>query len=238
MLLAFVLLVIASPLDAQDAGVPSWRPTPFTTHPENEPSMLSIERCGALVRGTRARDLVHPRRVQLDEADDMPGVAFPVRLVSTILGVVVGAHAGHGRPRPIEGDCRLFAAIAAWAPTLRAAGIDRIGHLSLYRPDARVEGRGVPSGHAVGLAIDLAHFVFDDGTDFVVRRDWADRTRGASPCGDRAGEDAHMTAVRSVVCAASDAARFNVVLTPHYDDDHQSHVHLEVRPGMTGLVLH
>ena len=47
-----------------------------------------------------------------------------------------------------------------------------------------------------------------------------------------------MATVRRVVCAASDAARFNVVLTPHYDDDHQNHVHLEVRPGMTGLVLH
>lgn len=179
---------------------------------------------------------MHPQRVQITVPSDPPeGVPFPVRLTSTLLGVVIGAHGGHGRPRPIVGDCRLILALAHWARVLRDAGISRIGHLSLYRPGHCGDP---PSGHCTALAIDVAHFVFDDGTDFDVGRDWVDRTRGASPCGERAGEPAVMTTVRRVICAASDPAMLNVILTPHYDDDHQNHVHLEVRPGMTGLVVH
>ena len=241
-LIVIALAIVRPAALAQDAGgsVPAWRPTPWRADHADQPRALaSAERCLAIVGATRARDVVHPQRVQIRAAEtEMPGVEFPARLSSAILSVVIGAHGGHGRVRPIESDCRLFAALAAWSPILRAEGIGRVGHLSLYRVDPRLDRAGDPSGHARGLAIDVAHFVFDDGTDFTVGRDWLDRTRGASPCGAREGEDAHMSAVRRVVCAASDASLFNVVLTPHYDDDHQNHVHLEVRPGMTGLVLH
>jgi hypothetical protein len=242
--LALIAVLAAAVARAQeDAGVagavPSWRPAPWSRDLADQPRMLSsAERCLSIVRATRARDLVHPQRAQIVVADPMDGVELPARLTSTLMGVVIGAHGGHRRPRPMIGDCRSFAALAAWSRVLHDASIVRVGHSSFYRTDPRVDRRHDPSGHARALAIDLAHFVFEDGTDFDVGRDWADRTRGASPCGDRAAEDAHMTAVRRVVCAASDASYFNVVLTPHYDDDHQSHVHLEVRPGMTGLVLH
>lgn len=243
-MVVLALALVAGAVRAQDTdatvapdAVPGWRPAPWARGRADEPRMLaSAERCESLVRATRARDLVHPQRVQITVPDDPPaGVAFPVRLTSTIFGVVIGAHGGHGRPRPLVGDCRLFVALAAWSRVLRAASIGRVGHLSLYRPERCGEA---PSGHCGALAIDVAHFVFDDGTDFDVARDWVDRSRGASPCGDRPSEPERMTTVRRAVCAASAAAMFNVVLTPHYDDDHQNHVHLEVRPGMTGLVLH
>lgn len=242
LVLTLLFVLAAGAVRAQDAGVPeaalpAWRPAPWTRGRADDPRMLaSAERCASLVRATRARDLVHPQRAQIAVPDEpFPGVAFPVRLTSALFGVVIGAHGGHGRPRPIVGDCRLVLALARWARVLHEAGISRVGHLSLYRPE---HCGAPPSGHCGALAIDIAHFVFDDGTDFEVERDWADRTRGASPCGARPGETIAMTAVRRVVCAASEAAMFNVILTPHYDDDHQNHVHLEVRPGMTGLVVH
>ncbi len=238
LVLLSMLLCIAAMARAQDdAGVRAWRPVPLARHREDDPRLLtSAERCTTLLRATRARDLVHPQRAQVGAPDGpMEGVAFPVRLTSTLFSVVVGAHGGHRRPRPIAGDCRLFLAIAHWSRSLHEAGITRIGHLSLHRPGRCGEP---PSGHCAGLAIDVAHFVFEDGTDFDVGHDWVDRTHGASPCGDRPAESGPMTTVRRLVCASSDGAMFNVVLTPHYDDDHQNHVHLEVRPDMTGLVLH
>jgi hypothetical protein len=43
--------------------------------------------------------------------------------------------------------------------------------------------------------------------------------------------------LREVVCAAAASDLFQVVLTPHHDEHHQNHVHLEVRPNVTWSLL-
>lgn len=129
-------------------------------------------------------------------------------------------------------DCRLALALHRWAPVLKALGVRRIDHLSAYRPAARVRTTGKPSGHATGLAIDVATLVLEGGETLEVQRDWTDRTRNAPPCPARPEEQGPARSLREVVCAAADAGVFQVVITPHHDEAHADHVHLELVPDV------
>jgi hypothetical protein len=166
---------------------------------------------------------------------DAAGIPTPLRF-EEIHGVTIRPHGG----RPTEhdlADCTLVAALSRWAGTLRADGIRTLEHMSIYRHRARVRTTGRPSGHATGMAIDVSHFGFEDGTTFSVEDDWANAAHGASPCESLDGESDHQLRVRRVVCAASTSGLFQVVLTPHHDGAHRNHVHLEVRPDVTWRVL-
>jgi len=128
-------------------------------------------------------------------------------------------------------------AVLAWSPTLRGAGVRSLEHYSIYRPGATVSGSGRPSGHASGLALDLGELVLDDDRRIVVEEAWKDRRRGVAPCPARDGDDEDQRLLRDLVCAAADADLFQVVLTPHHDEAHENHVHLELRPGVTWSLL-
>lgn len=126
-------------------------------------------------------------------------------------------------------DCRLVLALHAWAPTLRAAGVTKVRHLSALRPSARVRSTGAVSGHSRGLAVDPRHFELADGTRLDVLEDWTWRQRGAEPCA-QVEEPSTSATLRGVVCRAIEAGLFQVVVTPHHDDLHANHVHVEVVP--------
>ena len=85
-------------------------------------------------------------------------------------------------------DCRLALALLSWAPALRQAGVVRLEHYSIYRPQARTQREGRVSGHARGLAIDAARFHLDNGEVLDVLTDWEDRERGSAPCPRRPDE--------------------------------------------------
>jgi hypothetical protein len=156
------------------------------------------------------------------------GVKMPTRLTGPIDGVEVRAR-GRKRVHAIL-DCRLALALHSWAPTLRAAGVTRLEHYSMYRPGARVGSNGKVSGHARGLAIDAARLYLQDGAVIDVLKDWEDRSRGDAPCPHRPDEARPSRILRSVVCDAVDRRLFQVVLTPHHDRAHENHVHLELKP--------
>lgn len=163
--------------------------------------------------------------------DEAAGVTMPLRLTGPIGGVEI-----RGRDRPnVHGiiDCRLALALLAWAPHLRALGIHRIEHFSIYRPRARIASSGRPSGHASGMAIDLGRIYLDDGSVIDVLEGWGERTRGAPPCPVLEGEAPGAALLRGVVCEAVEQQRFHVILTPHFDRAHQNHVHLELRADAT-----
>jgi hypothetical protein len=40
--------------------------------------------------------------------------------------------------------------------------------------------------------------------------------------------------MRKLVCDAARAGLFQTVITPHYNDAHRDHVHLEIDPGDDG----
>ena len=130
-------------------------------------------------------------------------------------------------------DCRLVLAIAAWAPTLRSLGVVRIRHLSALRPGARVASTGRASGHSRGYAFDPRFFDIetDGGTvTFDVLNDWEDRRRGGALCEEK-DESIASASMRAAVCKAIEHNLFQVVVSPHHNDAHQNHLHLEVVPG-------
>lgn len=196
---------------------------------------LQVPRGRAIAELTAARCrrllAAHGVAFEAVERGDAPGVAQPV-LLSGPLGEVSIAHRGRSRRHSVL-DCRLAIALLSWAPELRAAGIVRIEHFSIYRPSARVRETGEPSGHAAGLAIDAGRFVKANGEVLAVEEQWTDRRRGVAPCPPPDGaEPEGQRLLRGLVCAAVARDLFQVVVTPHANDEHRNHVHLEVRPGV------
>lgn len=177
------------------------------------------------------------RGANVHELATVEGVTTPLELGAPLAGVTVRSHGRRAAPELSIADCRLLSALLTWIPELSRLGVVGIEHLSIYRSGARVAGSGRPSGHSHGLAIDLSHLVFSDGTTFEVETDWVNRTRGEDPCVEHADESERMRGIRAAVCAASRSGLFQVVLTPHADDAHGNHVHLEVRPDVTWTIL-
>jgi hypothetical protein len=165
--------------------------------------------------------------VAMEEA--VPGIEEPVRLRGPLAGL---RFAPTGR-RGLEGevfDRRLLEAVAGWAPSLAAEGVTGLRYLSCYRRGARIRRSGRVSGHARGLALDLAVLERGDLEPLDVEHGWAVRDRGADPCATTDDDDEGTALWRRVVCRAVADGRFQIVLTPHHDDDHFNHVHLEVKP--------
>jgi hypothetical protein len=166
--------------------------------------------------------------VEVPAARESEGVEQPV-IVRSLGGIGI-EHRGRSRRHSIM-DCRLALAILAWSDDLRAAGISKLVHYSAYRPGAHVRSTGAPSGHSNGLAIDLGVFERADSALDVIEV-WTDRRRNVAPCPPPASEPAEQAVLRGVVCRAVERDLFQVVLTPHHDDAHRNHVHVEVRPNV------
>lgn len=170
------------------------------------------------------------------EGAAVDAIEQPIRLGGPLGSLEVRPHGGD--PRSIHSilDCRLALALYEWGPTLRAAGFVGIEHVSVFRPGARVAGSHRASGHSHALAIDALLFVRADGTTLSVLDDWAVRTRGADPCAQY-DEPVESRALREAVCAGARDELFEVIVTPHHDDAHANHVHLEVVPGVDWTAL-
>ena len=177
----------------------------------------------------------------LGALEDLRGllqIEEPVRLslAGAVGEITVRPHGGDPRSIHAVLDCRLVVALYEWGPTLRAAGFVGIEHVSVFRPGARVAGTSHASGHSHALAIDALRFVRPDGTTFSVLDDWTARVRGAAPCATY-DEPAEARSLREAICAGATAELFEVIVTPHHDDAHANHVHLEVVPGVEWTAL-
>jgi hypothetical protein len=160
------------------------------------------------------------------DPDKVPGVRLPVRLTGDIAGVEIQ---GTGKNRATSYlDCRLALALLRWAPRLKDAGVLRLDHYSIYRPDAEVGATGKPSGHAQALAIDAARFHLSDGRVLTVLDTWVDKTKGAEPCTPRPQHSEDERLLRELVCDAARAGIFQTIVTPHHNPEHDNHVHLEI----------
>lgn len=203
----------------QSDELPAATRVAWVTTPLAEPA--SEAQCqDALRRGNVPFRPVPERKAQ--------GVEWPVMLTGAVAGVRVEGDASD--PEASYLDCRLGLAILAWAPQLRAQGVVALQHYSMYRHDAVVNGGSKPSGHARGTALDVASFEMKDGRKLSVLDDWLVRTRGSDPCATYARDSDDGRALRAIVCDAVERALFQTVITPHYNDAHGNHVHLEIGP--------
>jgi hypothetical protein len=176
-----------------------------------------------------------------------PDVDQPLRLRGPIQGGFVIRQ--HGRePRVVRGrlqrdtrldaifDCRLVVALETWSAWAREAGFVGVEHVSVFRRHSRVAATGRPSGHASAMAIDVLALIRADGSRFTILDDWARRERGADPCATRE-ETEEQARVRELACRGVREGLFQVVITPHHDDRHANHLHLEVRPDVDWAIV-
>lgn len=116
--------------------------------------------------------------------------------------------------------CQVSNAFAAWA----RYGVDRAARQMLGSPLRSIEtfgsyscrnvaGTSERSGHARAEAIDVAAFVLEDGRRIAVEQDWRGGTEQ---------ERAFLQTIRQSACR-----RFDTVLSPDYNADHEDHFHLE-----------
>lgn len=160
--------------------------------------------------------------------DQAPGVAWPIELRSAVGGVLI--HGGKKNAPTNYLDCRLALALLAWEPSLREAGVVGLEHFSFYRRDAVVGASSKTSGHAFGFAIDVGRFEMSDGRTLSVLEDWTNRDRGADACRWWPTDTEANAILRKLVCDAYEDELFQGVITPHYNDAHKNHVHLEIAP--------
>jgi hypothetical protein len=159
---------------------------------------------------------------------DAGAIAWPIKLAGPVDGVRVHGNGNANAPTNYL-DCRLARTLLTWAPLLREKGVVGIEHYSMYRPESVVGNSSKPSGHVLGRAIDVAKFEMSDGRTLSVLNDWTNRARGADPCQTWPDDEAGKL-MRQLVCEAAARGLFQIVVTPHYNDTHGNHVHLEIDP--------
>ncbi len=162
---------------------------------------------------------------------------LPIRLTGPLQGVWI--HSVLPPERRADSmfeilDGRLALALDDFARILAAHDVVELVHFTMYRPptETPLSPRTPQVRHPAGLAIDLGAVRFADGEWLSVGVHWAPLL-GARTCGAQARRLDHRKGreLRSIICEAADLRLFHYALTPHYDDPHADHIHLEIRPG-------
>ena len=118
-------------------------------------------------------------------------------------------------------QCPAMVALILWERQVLGLAAARYGkklaavrHLGTYACRNRNHQReGRRSEHATANAIDVAGFMFADGSSINVTKDWK----------DDGAKGRFLREVRDGACRA-----FNVVLSPDYNAAHRSHFHLDM----------
>jgi hypothetical protein len=170
------------------------------------------------------------RGVPFGTGPKVPTIETPVRLTGTLRGVKIEMHhptAVAPKDGPVM-DCRLLLALDDLAIVAADHAIVSVRYNSLYRGRwARHRGWR----HAAGVAIDVVELVKKNGEVLNVLSDFHGEGIGKKTCGPGAPVPVGRKALelRRFVCDVDATGSFNLILTPHYDQRHQNHFHLEVR---------
>lgn len=224
MCLALVALALA-------VTTPSAATNPMVVFPPR-PERLRATRI-ANVDGKACLAELAVRKIPFLKGPKVPTIETPVRITGPLHDVVFEMHHPSARtqkPGPVL-DCRLLVALDDLAVFANDLGFARIRYNSIHRGRwSRQKG----ARHASGVAIDVVELVKKDGTILNVKQDFHGQGVGQKTCGDGAPEPKGATAIelRRFVCTLDSERLFNLILTPHYDRNHQDHFHLEVRRGI------
>lgn len=158
------------------------------------------------------------------------GIADTYRLSGSMNGVKLLAPEGkHGLL-----DCRLVLAIDDFTKVLAEFSVTQIRIDNFYRAGAKLPGQKKASQHAAGLAIDMTTMTLADGRTLTMS-DWG-AVIGDKPCGPDAVMNAPTEAsveLRNLVCEVGRRKIFHTVLSPSFNQAHQSHFHLDIKKDST-----
>ena len=97
----------------------------------------------------------------------------------------------------------------------------------------------VQSRHPLGLAIDAGVFIKRDGSVLSVASHFHGAI-GAQTCGPGASvpKEPRARELWGIVCETYDAKIFTYVLTPNFDQPHNDHLHMDIKPGVRWFLYH
>ncbi|MBN8615214.1 MAG: extensin family protein [Deltaproteobacteria bacterium] len=149
-------------------------------------------------------------------------IPSPVRLEGNLLGV---SFRKMREGAPFIVSCELAARLPRVAAVLRDHRIAEVHVLSSWRLEPRT------SFHTMGMALDLARFVRDDGSVLDVEHDYPmhpDRPTCEGIDTTPVDDPAH--ALEALACDLAARAGLSTVITPDYSEGHRDHFHIDVRP--------
>jgi hypothetical protein len=165
-----------------------------------------------------------------------PGVRLPVRLTGRLHGVWIHSVLPEAEraTTPFEIlDGRLALALDDFSRILQRHDIVEVVHFTMYRPSQTTNSAPAQFRHPGGLAIDLGALKKSSGHWLAIGPHWPGQI-GGKTCGQgarsllaRRGRE-----LMSIVCEAADQRIFHYTLTPHFDQAHADHLHLEIKPGV------
>jgi len=212
---------------------------PFLEVPAESEALSSAAYRYANLDNEEAFKELDRRRVpyrRLSEA--VAGVRAPIRLT----GPVRGVHIHSVLPEPERAgsvyeilDARLALALYDFCLILSHHDVVEVVHFTMYRSPQQNPGDGEhpQTRHPGGLAIDLGAMRKSDGSWLSVGPHW-EGSIGAKTCGPGARKLIPRRAreLRSLLCEANDQRLFHYMLSPHFDERHDDHFHLEIKPGV------
>ena len=149
-------------------------------------------------------------------------IPTPVRLEGNLLGV---SFRKMREGAPFIVSCELAARLPRVAAVLRDHRIAEVSVLSSWRLEPRT------SFHTMGMALDLAGFVRDDGSVLDVEHDYPMHPDRPTCEGiDTTPVDDPARALEALACDLAARAGLSTVITPDYSEGHRDHFHIDVRP--------
>lgn len=183
------------------------------------------------------------RGIPYRRVEPVPGVRLPIRLTGRLHGVwihsVLPAEQRETTPYEIL-DGRLALALDEFCKLLEVHGFVEFVHFTMYRPphDGPAKEGEYRHRHPGGMAIDLGALKKRSGHWMAVGPHWPSEI-GAKSCGQggrklsgRRGRE-----LLSLACEASDLRIFHYMLTPHFDQPHADHLHLEIKAGVKWFLV-
>jgi len=183
------------------------------------------------------------REIPFVQVEPVPGVRLPIRLTGRLQGVWIHSvlPPEQRRTTPFEIlDGRLALALDDFCVILAAHGFVEVVHFTMYRPphDGPADESKEYHRHPGGMAIDLGAMKKESGHWIAVGPHWPSEI-GAKTCGDggRILKGRRGRELMSVACEAADLRIFHYMLTPHFDDPHADHLHLEIKVGVKWFLV-
>lgn len=183
------------------------------------------------------------REIPFERVPPVPGVRLPIRLNGRLHGVwihsVLPAEQRATTPFEIL-DGRLALALDDFCELLEIHGFVEVVHFTMYRPphDRPAKPGEYLHRHPGGMAIDLGAIKKSTGHWVAVGPHWPSEI-GAKSCGDAGRKLAGRRGreLMSLACEASDLRIFHYMLTPHFDEAHADHLHLEIKVGVKWFLV-
>jgi hypothetical protein len=184
------------------------------------------------------------RRVPYKRVTDrIPGVRAPIRLAGKMHGVwihsVLPEEERATTPFEIL-DARLALALDDFCRILSHHDVVEVVHFTMYRPaaDKREDPNGPQTRHPGGMAIDVGALKKANGDWLAVGPHWP-ALIGAQTCGHGARKlvSRRGRELVSILCETSDQRVFHYMLSPHFNDEHHDHFHLEIKPGVKWFLV-